>query len=178
MALLSYDEVRPWAKAIKEEVLERRMPPWGAVKGFGRFASDSSLGVEEIHLIADWVEGGAPEGNPELLPHIPVMWPNPPKEQPGGSPIPLQVGSTLQKTLRITAIRAENLPEKASMKVVATLPGGRIQPLIWLENFQPKSQQVYRYAEPLDLPAGTRISTEPTFSAAKLLVFTTHKRSH
>jgi len=35
MPLVTYEEARPWAKAIKEEVLERRMPPWGAVKGFG-----------------------------------------------------------------------------------------------------------------------------------------------
>ena len=36
-SLLTYDEARPWAKAIQEEVLERRMPPWGAIKGFGDF---------------------------------------------------------------------------------------------------------------------------------------------
>src|SRR4051812_11822963 len=37
MSLATYDEARPWAKAIKEEVLERRMPPWGAVRGIGEF---------------------------------------------------------------------------------------------------------------------------------------------
>ncbi len=48
MSLVKYEEARPWAKAIKEEVLERRMPPWGAVKGFGEFQHDRGLTQEEI----------------------------------------------------------------------------------------------------------------------------------
>src|SRR4030081_3786137 len=67
-SLTTYAEARPWAKAIKEEVLERRMPPWGAIKGFGEFKNDASLSQEEITLIAEWVEGGAPEGDPSFLP--------------------------------------------------------------------------------------------------------------
>jgi hypothetical protein len=54
-SLLTYPEARPWAKAIKEEVLERRMPPWGAVKGFGQFRDDRGLTQEQIGLIAYWV---------------------------------------------------------------------------------------------------------------------------
>src|SRR3954452_12526433 len=71
MSLLTYEEARPWAKAIKEEVLERRMPPWGAVKGFGDFKNDQGLTQEQIELITDWVEGGAPGGDPSLLPKLP-----------------------------------------------------------------------------------------------------------
>src|SRR5437773_2329990 len=63
-SLATYAEARPWAKAIKEEVLVRRMPPWNAVKGFGQFKGDRGLAQEELSIIADWVEGGAPEGNP------------------------------------------------------------------------------------------------------------------
>src|SRR5438045_9065579 len=65
-SLMTYAEARPWAAAIKEEVLERRMPPWGAVKGFGEFKDDQGLTQEQIELIANWVEGGAPEGDPKL----------------------------------------------------------------------------------------------------------------
>lgn len=57
MSFRNYDEVRPWAVAIREEVLTRRMPPWGAVKGFGEFRDDMGLSQEEISRIADWVEG-------------------------------------------------------------------------------------------------------------------------
>src|SRR5437762_13592207 len=60
--LTSYEEVRPWAVAIKEQVLSRSMPPWGAVKGFGDLAPDDSLSQEEITIIAAWVVGSAPPG--------------------------------------------------------------------------------------------------------------------
>src|SRR5579863_9315469 len=67
-SLMTYAEARPWAVAIKEEVLERRMPPWGAVKGFGDFRDDQALTPEQLELIVDWEEGGAPEGEPKDLP--------------------------------------------------------------------------------------------------------------
>ena len=66
--LTSYEEVRPWAVGIKEQVLSRAMPPWGAVKGFGNFKPDESLGQEDIMTIAAWVIGGAPKGDTALLP--------------------------------------------------------------------------------------------------------------
>ncbi len=58
-SLMNYQAARPWAKAIKEEVLERRMPPFAAVKGFGPVKEENALTQEEMHLVADWVEGGA-----------------------------------------------------------------------------------------------------------------------
>jgi len=42
-SLMTYRQARPWAVAIKDEVLERRMPPWGAVDGFGDFQNDEAL---------------------------------------------------------------------------------------------------------------------------------------
>ena len=71
-SLSTYAEARPWAVAIKDEVLTRRMPPWNAVKGFGRFKNDLGLTQEELALIAAWVEGGAPEGDPMLMPVRPA----------------------------------------------------------------------------------------------------------
>jgi len=60
ISLANYAQARPWAKAFKEEVLEKRMPPYQAVKGFGRFHDDYSLTQREIDQIVSWVEGGAP----------------------------------------------------------------------------------------------------------------------
>ena len=60
--LTTYREARPWAVAIKEEILERRMPPWGAAGGYGHFANDMSLTGREISLILSWTDGGAPSG--------------------------------------------------------------------------------------------------------------------
>lgn len=62
VALTTYREARPWAVAIKEEILEKRMPPWGAASGYGHFANDMSLTGREISLILSWADGGAPSG--------------------------------------------------------------------------------------------------------------------
>ena len=72
-SLATYDEARPWAKAIKEEVLEKRMPPWHAVKGYGEFSNAPSLTQRDIDLIVNWVEGGAPKGDDKDLPAGPLF---------------------------------------------------------------------------------------------------------
>ncbi|HZS10171.1 MAG TPA: hypothetical protein VFD58_35415 [Blastocatellia bacterium] len=68
ITLASYEQARPWAKAIKEEVLEKRMPPFQAVKGFGSFHNAYLLPQRDIELIVSWVEGGAPKGEEKDLP--------------------------------------------------------------------------------------------------------------
>ena len=72
---MTYDEARPWAKAMREEVLERRMPPWGAVEGVGAFRENPSLTPLEIEILVSWVEGGAPEGDAVYLPATPEFEP-------------------------------------------------------------------------------------------------------
>ena len=62
MSLTTYKDARPWAVAIKEEILERRMPPWSAVNGYGHFANDMSLTAREVSIILSWTDGGAPSG--------------------------------------------------------------------------------------------------------------------
>ncbi len=61
--LTTYEEARPWAKAIKEEVLEKRMMPFQAVKGFGSFQHDYTLPQRDVELLVSWIEGGAPRGD-------------------------------------------------------------------------------------------------------------------
>ena len=68
---MTYKEARPWAEAVKEEVLARRMPPWGAVKGFGDFRNDQALTPEQLELIVSWADGGVPEGEEKDLPPPP-----------------------------------------------------------------------------------------------------------
>ena len=68
MPLLTYKEVRPWAKAIRESVVTRKMPPWHADPGVSRFRNDHSLTDAEIGVVARWADAGAPEGNPKDAP--------------------------------------------------------------------------------------------------------------
>jgi hypothetical protein len=68
---LTYKDVRPWAKSIKEKVLSREMPPWHADPHFGEWANDRRLSEAEIKTIVAWVNNGAVEGNPKDLPPAP-----------------------------------------------------------------------------------------------------------
>ena len=76
MALISYQDVRPWARSIRNRTQSREMPPWFIDKNIGiqRYKDDPSLSDAEIATIAAWVDNGAPRGNPEDLPS-PIEWP-------------------------------------------------------------------------------------------------------
>jgi hypothetical protein len=71
MSLLTFDDARPWARAIKQKVVRREMPPWGADPAVGKFSNDVSLKQADVDTIAAWVDGGAPEGNRSELPQAP-----------------------------------------------------------------------------------------------------------
>src|ERR1700733_12751053 len=68
MSFLTYKEVRPWAKAIREAVITSKMPPWPADPHYGKFSNDRSLTRAEIDTMLAWVDAGAPEGNPADAP--------------------------------------------------------------------------------------------------------------
>jgi hypothetical protein len=67
-SLLTYDEAKPWAKAIKEAVLLRKMPPWFADPHVGKFANDRSLSQKEIDTLVAWSDQGAPQGDAKDAP--------------------------------------------------------------------------------------------------------------
>ena len=77
MALLNYQQARPWAKAIRAAVLSGKMPPWQADPHFGKFSNDLSLTSAEKQTLTAWVDGGALEGDPAEAPAprtFPVGW--------------------------------------------------------------------------------------------------------
>jgi hypothetical protein len=71
MPLLTYAQARPWAKAIRDEVFARNMPPWRADPAHGRFANDPRLSAREVETIVRWADAGAPEGDHAQLPPTP-----------------------------------------------------------------------------------------------------------
>ncbi|MGH9936836.1 MAG: thiol-disulfide isomerase, partial [Blastocatellia bacterium] len=71
MSLLTYEQVRPWAKSIRQAVITRAMPPWPADRAHGRFTNDISLSQSEIETIVRWVDQGARKGDPEKMPQLP-----------------------------------------------------------------------------------------------------------
>jgi len=71
MSLMSYQETRPWAKSIKQRVVERSMPPWSADPHYGKFSNDPSLSQKEIDTIVAWVDAGSPKGDDKDMPATP-----------------------------------------------------------------------------------------------------------
>lgn len=74
MSLLTYQEARPWAKAIRAAVLARKMPPWFADPCCGKWSNDPSLTQSERDTLARWADAGAPEGDASQAPP-PRSWP-------------------------------------------------------------------------------------------------------
>ena len=160
-SLTTYEQARPWAKAIKEEVLERRMPPWGAVKGFGSFRDDQGLTQEELEIFSGWVEGGAPEGDRALLPKLSEMLPSPTVAPSVSKELIIDGRLTLKQTVSAVGIRAKTMIEGTSVQIVAEKPDGSIEPLIWLYKYQPQFDRPYYFFGALELPAGTKIECFP-----------------
>jgi hypothetical protein len=156
--------------AIKEEVLARRMPPWGAVKGFGEFINDEGLSEEEIAIISSWVEGGAPRGDEKLLSNhfdVPRNF-APPKA--GASLVLRNSDLRLSRDVVIVAIRPEKLPEGASLRLIAERPDGSAEPLIWLYEYASRFARTYYFRTPLSLRVGTRIRMDPVIGSLSLLL--------
>jgi mono/diheme cytochrome c family protein len=166
--LTTYEEARPWAVGIKEQVLSRAMPPWGAVKGFGNLAPDGALSQEEIMIISAWVIGGAPKGDPQLLAKA-ERAPMQAKSKGASSPV-LQDGPTvsdqsvLHSAIHVSGIRPLANHVVSSARVTALFPDGRIEPLVWLYRYDPRNSHSFVFREQLDLPKGTVIRSPASLS--------------
>jgi hypothetical protein len=72
MSLLTYEDARPWARSIRDQVVNGTMPPWHADPAHGRFANERRLTQAEKDVITRWVTAGAPQGNPKDMPARPA----------------------------------------------------------------------------------------------------------
>lgn len=168
--LSSYEQVRPWAEAIKQEVLERRMPPWGAVKGFGDFRDEGGLTEMEIAVISSWVEGGAPRGDLNLLPKDLKAKKERSLPPRTGETLRASGTLTLGRAVKIVALRPEVVPEGASLRLIAERPDGTVEPLIWLYSYASRFRRTYYFKVPVSLGAGTRIRLQPPIGTIALLL--------
>ena len=167
-SLMTYNEARPWAVAIKEETLERRMPPWGAVKGFGDFHDDQGLTPEQIELITSWVDGGVPEGEDKDLPKPPEFPPVQAMSHPQGEIVvsgEFKVGGTLT----LDGLWPAAVPDNAEMQITIEYPDGAIEPLLWLHDYKPQFGHPFLLRTPIELPSGTLIHGVPPGAKVALL---------
>ncbi len=169
-SMLTFQDVQPHSAAIKSAVLARRMPPWGAVKGFGSFRNDLSLSQEQIELITRWVDGGARRGNnANLLPKPPGF--TSARRAPPTAPAAVRVSGTvrLSTPILLDGLLPEQVPAGRSFQIVAVMPAGRVEPLLWLRGYDARYAHPYLLRRPLHLPAGTIIRGVPADAVIALL---------
>lgn len=170
MPLMTYEQVRPWAKAIKYEILSRRMPPWDAVKGYGAFRNDLSLSQDDLAKISSWVEGGAPEGSAVFLPPMPDPGSFDEAPEPDSTAVSLAGTLTLEEDVKALGIRPKHVAEGGSLQATAYRPDGSVEELLWLRDYRARWQRSYWFREPVALPRGTRVVLYPAGDSAELLV--------
>jgi hypothetical protein len=178
MSLATYEDARPWARAIKEETMTRRMPKWHAARGYGDFRNDPSLSPFEIALIAAWADGGAPRGTKA-------------DERVADKPKPSGRGAAredLDRARSLTIPCGERpLPEgtllavhpdtaaEGSVGIAVRFASGHREIVGWIRRFDPDLATTYWLRKPLDLPAGSMLSTEPA-SGCNVTVTLTARR--
>ena len=158
--LITYQDAQPRATAIKNAVLGRRMPPWGAVKGFGEFRNDQGLTQEQVELVGAWVEGGARRGNnARMRPEVPAKF-----EPPPGAPARPPRGSlvvtrdlTLDRDFVLDGLLPDGVRPSSTIKITAQRPDGSIEPLLWLYQYDGRFRHAFLLRKPLVLPRGTII---------------------
>ena len=156
-SLTTYRDVQPRVTEIKAAVLSRRMPPWGAIKGFGDFRNDEALTPEQIELFVDWIQNDAPRGNNrQALPAEPKF------SAPAAMTTPARVVSvsgsmTLDQPLVLDGLMPRKVPAGMSMRITASLPNGATRPLLWLHEYNERFQHPFLLRKTIQLPAGTVI---------------------
>lgn len=156
MSLVTYEDARPYASAMREEVLARRMPKWHAARGYGQFTNDPTLSPFDIALIVAWVDGGALRGDPAKPgPPIPIR--------------PLPAIATRDITIpcrdaslprgRLLAI-TPTMDEGASAGFSVLLPHDRQEILAWVRDYEREFPDTYWLETPLLLPRGSRLHAE------------------
>lgn len=166
-SLLTYQEASPWATAIRDSVMQRTMPPWGAVKGFGAFRNEQALSQEELGLVENWANGGAPEGNPNDLPARVRLAAPAPRETTGGG-LTVSGDYTFAAPFLLDGFRLAAASSIASARITMTFPDGRIAPLVWLYNYSAGAAHPFLLRTALPIPPGVKIRGVPSGAVLEL----------
>jgi hypothetical protein len=140
MSLLTYQSSRPWAKAIKNAVLTRKMPPWSADARFGHFANDPTLTPDEVRILSAWADEGALEGDATDNPRR-EKWPD---------------GWTIQPDVIVSLPHPIPVPAKGVVEITEiTIPTGFTKDT-WVTSIEirPGNRSVVHHADVFIVPHG------------------------
>lgn len=149
MALTTYAETRPWARAIREKVVARAMPPWFADPCCGKFEHDRRLSDAEIATLTHWAEGGAPEGKKTEAP-APRKW-NP--------------GWNLPRVDRVVTMTEDfHVPAKEAVEYQYFTIATKAEKDLWIRGVElrPKNRSVVHHAVVYVRKAGDTWTKGPT----------------
>ncbi len=154
-SLAQYEEAKAWSRAIRDEVLARRMPPWPAAKGFGDFRNDASLSQFEIDLIVDWIEGGMPKGDAKDAPP-PISTNEEPRRQYVSAVLKVTGQRGIPARLRAVGVQP-SAAEGQPVEVLLIRPDGTRETLVWVREYSSRFPLTYYFREPFWLTPGMRV---------------------
>src|SRR5215831_18042629 len=141
MSFLTYADTRPWAKAMKEAVVKRQMPPWFADPAYGHFANDRRLSDADIKTISAWADAGAPEGDA--------------KDRP--APITFQDGWNIKPDMIIEMPKDYNIPATGTVNYQNVLVKVNFPEDVWIiaAEMRPGNPKVLHHGRVLVRPPGS-----------------------
>ena len=141
MSFLTYADTRPWAKAMKEAVVNRQMPPWFADPGYGHFANDRRLSEADIKTISTWADNGAPEGDA--------------KDKP--APVTFQDGWNIKPDMIIEMPKDYNVPATGTVNYQNVLVKVNFPEDVWViaAEMRPGNPKVLHHGRVLVRPPGS-----------------------
>ncbi len=142
MSLLTYSDARPWAKALKAAVVTQKMPPWFADPQYGHFSNDRRLSAEEVAVISNWADNGAPEGDA--------------KDKP--APLTFATGWKIKPDMVIEMPEAYQIPAKGTINYQYIRVKGNITQDLWVEaaEMRPSNPKVLHHGKVWVVPPGSK----------------------
>jgi hypothetical protein len=152
MSLLTYEQTRPWARAIKAAVTSRQMPPWFADPAYGHFANERRLTTREIETINTWVDAGAPAG----------------KESDGPAPLTFQSGWNLKPDIVVEMPKAFPIPASGTINYKYVLVKGVFTEDLWVSaaEMRPGNTKVLHHGKVWVRPPGSKWMANAVYGEA------------
>ncbi len=143
MSLITYQDARPWAKAMKAAVVTQKMPPWFMdAKYDGHFSDVRRLSEADTKTLAAWADNGAPEGDV--------------KDQP--APIAFQDGWNLKPDVVIEMPNVFHVPASGTIEYQYMLVNYTFTEDTWIAaaEMRPGNTQVVHHGEVWVRPPGSK----------------------